>query len=190
MSNCPNCNAVIDDNAAFCTSCGTKIEAPVQQAQQPVQQAQQPNIVINNTTAAASFAGRPALQLATNRGMLKMIFFTLITFGIYAMVVWNRMAAELDIVASRYDGKRTCPYFAMVFLTPFTLGIYTFVWIHGFCNRLGTEVKRRGYNYNFSASDFWLWGMLGSLIFIGPFVYLHKLTKSMNMVNASYNLYG
>ena len=71
-----------------------------------------------------------------------------------------------------------------------TYGIFAFVWQHKFTARVGAEVKRRGYNYDIGASDFWLWCVLGSLIIVGPFVYCHKLMKSMNMINASYNIYG
>lgn len=31
MKNCPNCNAQLADNAAFCTSCGTPLQNPGQQ---------------------------------------------------------------------------------------------------------------------------------------------------------------
>ena len=112
------------------------------------------------------------------------------SFGIYGIVIWTKIVGEINIVASRYDGKRTCPYFATMYLTVLTYGIFAFVWQHKFSERVGAEVKRRGYNYNFGASDFWLWCVLGSLIIVGPFVYCHKLMKSMNMINASYNIYG
>ncbi len=36
MKNCPNCNASIDDNAVFCTACGTRFE-PVNTQQPPYQ---------------------------------------------------------------------------------------------------------------------------------------------------------
>lgn len=132
----------------------------------------------------------PALQLPTVRGLLKFIFLGLITLGIYDIVIMSRIATEINIVASRSDGKRTMPFFAMLLLSPFTLGIYSFVWIHGFSNRVGDEVRRRGFDYKFGASTFWLWGVLGSLILVGPYIYCHKLLKSMNMINGSYNIYG
>jgi len=106
------------------------------------------------------------------------------------MVVWCKLVTELNVVASRYDGKRTCPYFAASMLTSVTFGIYSFVWQHKMANRIGAELRRRGYDYKVSASDFWLWGILGSLIIVGPFVYCHKLLKGINMINSSYNIYG
>ena len=32
-------------------------------------------------------------------------FLPMITFGIYSMVIWSRIADELNIVACRYDGN-------------------------------------------------------------------------------------
>ena len=133
---------------------------------------------------------RPVLQLPTGRGMLKMIFLGLITLGIYNIVIYSKMATEINIVASRHDGRRTMPYMAMCALTPFTLGILPWVWNHKLCNRIGYELDRRGCGYKFSAATFWLWGILGSLILVGPFIYLHKLMKGMNLINSSFNKIG
>ena len=132
----------------------------------------------------------PALQLPTKRGLLKCIFLGLITLGIYNLVVLVKMSEEINITASRYDGQRTMHYFFVTLLAPLTLSIYPILWMHNLCNRLGKDVTRRGYNYNFSASTMWLWGVLGSLIFIGPMIYVHKLMKTMNLINTSYNYYG
>ncbi len=132
----------------------------------------------------------PALQLPTKRGLLKCIFLGLITLGIYNLVVLVKMSEEINITASRYDGQRTMHYFFVTLLAPLTLCIYPIVWQHKLCNRLGREVTRRGYNYNFSASTMWLWGVLGSLIIIGPMIYVHKLMKTSNLINKSYNYYG
>ena len=71
-----------------------------------------------------------------------------------------------------------------------TLGIYAFIWYHKISNRIGNELARRGINYNFSATDFWLWGILGSFIIIGPFIYKHKMLASMNMLAEDYNIKG
>ena len=89
----------------------------------------------------------------TNRGLLKFLLLSLITFGIYGIVVMTHISMEIDTIASPRDHKNTMNY-------------------------LG---------YEFGAGDFWGWGVLGSLILIGPFVFLHKLLKSMNLINESYN---
>ena len=152
---CVNCGNEIMDGSQYCEYCGAVQAQTSVLSQQPV--SQQP-------VAAQSYA--PALQLPTNRGLAKMIFLSLITFGIYGIVTWCKIVTEINITASRYDGKRTCPYFAALCLSAITYGIFSLVWQHKFSARVGAEVRRRGYNYNFGAADMWLWGILGSLIIV------------------------
>ena len=135
-------------------------------------------------------SGVSRLQLPDRRGLGKMFFLGILTLGIYPVVIWSRMVTELNILASRHDGRRTMPYFAMATLAPVTLGIYVFVWMHKFCNRIEGELLRRDLGYRFGAKDFWLWNILGSLILVGPFVFVHKLTKAMNQLNADFNKNG
>lgn len=130
------------------------------------------------------------LQLPTKRGLAKMIFLGIITLGIYPMVIWCRLVTELNIAASRHDGRRTMPYFAMAMLTPLTLGILPFVWMHNLCCRIGDELKFRRINYSFGPDVFWLWGVLGSFILVGPFIFTHKLMKAMNKINDDFNRCG
>lgn len=142
---------------------------------------------MQNTTVVQA----PARQLPTNRGALKAIFLTIITFGIYSLVLFTKMAEELNITASKYDGKKTMNYCLLAFIvTPFTLGIGAIVWFHKFSARIGAELKRRNIDYSFGAGSFWLWNTLGALIIVGPFVYLHKLIKAINLINKDYNEKG
>lgn len=196
---CPNCRNPVDDNAIACTYCGARFTGPLTAGETTV--LDQSGMM--GYEAAASYpqsqyapypapavAARPAIQFPTERAWWKMILLGLITFGIYPIVIYSKIVEELNIAASRHDGKRTMPYFAMVWLAPITLSIYPIVWLHGLSNRVGDEVRRRGYDYNFGAKDFWLWNVLGSLILVGPFIYLHKLMKSMNLINEHFNQYG
>ena len=59
---------------------------------------------------------KPALQLPTNRGLLKMILLGLITFGIYPIVVYSKISEEINLVASPHDGKHTTHYCLMYFI--------------------------------------------------------------------------
>lgn len=131
-----------------------------------------------------------ALKLPVGRSLVKMILLGLITLGIYPTVIWSRIVTELNISASRRDGKLTVPYFGMLILAPFTLAVFPVVWMHRFCNRVGNQLVIRNCDFRFGARDFWLWGVLGSLILVGPFVFTHKLMKSMNLINGHYNTTG
>ena len=55
---------------------------------------------------------------------------------------------------------------------------------------MGRELNRRGIAYSFGAGDFWGWGILGAFIFVGPFVYYHKLFKAANLLAADFNNRG
>ena len=133
----------------------------------------------------------PVRQLRTNRSLLKLILLSLITFGIYGLVVMCHISSEINEVASRYDGKKTMHFALVVFVFSWlTMGIVPIVWQHKISNRIGDELQRRNQDYKFSAKDFWLWGVLGALIIVGPFVYCHKFLKSMNLINADYNING
>ena len=133
----------------------------------------------------------PVGQLKTNKSLLKFILLSVITLGIYPLVVMSAVSSDINIVASRYDGKKTMHYCLLTFIiSPLTCSIGAFVWYHRISNRIGNELKRRGVDYKFSAADFWLWNVLGSLIAIGPLVYMHKMFKAVNKMNADYNVNG
>ena len=142
-------------------------------------------IVMEQQTVQQNVSAR---QLRTNRGLAKYFFLSLITLGIYSLVCFGNMSSEINLVASRYDGKKTMNYYLLFFLIgPLTFGIGTIVWLHKFSERVGAEAARRSTGENFGASTFWLWNVLGSLIIVGPFIYIHKLFKAMNAVNADFN---
>lgn len=144
---------------------------------------------MENTVNPAPTA--PVGQLKTNKGLLKTILLSIITFGIYGIVVMSSVSNDINVVASRYDGKKTMHYCLLVFLVgPLTLGIGYIVWNHKLCNRIGAELQRRGIAYSFGAGDYWLWNVLGAMILVGPFVFLHKLFNAVNLMNADYNVKG
>ncbi len=133
----------------------------------------------------------PARRLKTNRGLLKLILLSLITFGIYPLVVMSGISSDINVIASRYDGKKTMHFCLLTFIfTGLTFGIAPIVWYHRISNRIGNELTRRGISYSFGAGSYWGWSVLGALIVIGPLVYIHKLFKAMNLLCADYNEKG
>ena len=133
----------------------------------------------------------PVVQLKTNRGWLKTILLSLITFGIYGLVVYSGISSDINTIASRYDGKKTMHYCLLFFLVgPITCGIGSIVWAHKISARIGAELSRRGISYSFGAGSYWGWNVLGSLIGVGPFIYLHKLCKAMNLLCKDFNVNG
>ena len=132
----------------------------------------------------------PMRQLNTTRGLLKYILLNLITFGIYSIVLMSSIGTDINEIARR-DGKKTT-HFCLVFflLSWLTLGIYPIVWYHNLSARIGAELSRRNIAYSFGAGSFWGWNVLGTLIVVGPFVYIHKLCTAMNLLSSHYNVNG
>lgn len=134
---------------------------------------------------------QPVGQLKTNRGLVKYILLSIITFGIYPLVFMSSISSDVNVICSRYDGKKTMHFCLLLFIVaPITFGIAGLVWYHRISNRIGAELRRRGVGYSFGASTYWGWCILGTLIGIGPFVYLHKLAKAMNKLAENYNVNG
>ena len=133
----------------------------------------------------------PVEPLRTNRGLAKYFFLSFITLGIYGIVVNCNISNEINQIASRHDGKHTM-HFALIFFifSWLTLNIAPLVWYHRICDRIGNELYRRNINYEFDSLTFWGWYFLGSFIIVGPFIFIYKWMKAMNLLNADYNERG
>ena len=84
----------------------------------------------------------PAGQLKTNRGLLKFILLNIIILGIYSLVIFSGISSDINVIASRYDGKKTMHFCLLFFLVgPITLGIADIVWFHRISNRIGNELQ-------------------------------------------------
>lgn len=163
MKHCPKCGYEMHDEAVLCLGCG----------------------------CAVPIVPRPARQLKTNRGLLKMVLLSALTFGIYGLVVMSDVSSDINIIASRYDGKKTMHFCLLTFVFSWlTLGVAPLVWYHRISARIGSELNRRGLGYAFGAGSFWGWNILGALILVGPLVYTHKLLKAMNLLAEDYNRRG
>ncbi len=133
----------------------------------------------------------PKKLLPINRGLAKFFLLSMVTLGIYGIVVLTQISSEINTVATRYDGRKTTNYLWFFFLWGWlTGGIAFLVWFHNLSNRIGNELQRRQIPYSFSASDYWLWCVLGACVGFLPLVYSHKLLTAMNMLNADYNQKG
>lgn len=205
MMICPKCNAQVEDNASFCPNCGVPFltQATGQSAETtvltadmyPPYQSQPLEVPQPNPSGQQKVPqyaqNAPVAQLRTNRSFIKTFLLSIVTLGIYGLVCYGHITDEVNLVCSRYDGKKSMNYYLLFFLVgPITLEIATIIWMHNLCERIGNELKRRQLDYDFGAKDFWLWGVLGSLIIVGPFVFAHKFFRSVNKMNESFNQIG
>lgn len=131
------------------------------------------------------------VPLRTDRSLVKVILLGIVTLGIYTIVVMSEISTSVNTICSRYDGRRTMHYCLLLFIVgPLTLGIGSLVWYNNVSDRIGNELLRRAHPQLVTSTDFWLWSVLGSLIVVGPFIYMHKLLTAMNTLSADYNSRG
>ena len=132
----------------------------------------------------------PAVKLPTDRGLIKFILLSFVTFGIYSLYVFTKVGNEVNTVCSKHDNKSSMNFIVVWLLSFVTCGIVPLVWYHNLCNRIGAELNRRQLPCSFSANTFWGWCVLGMLIVIGPYVFIHKFFGAMNTLNTDYNIKG
>ncbi len=133
----------------------------------------------------------PRRALKTDRSFWAVFFLSLITFGIYGLVVYTQTVNDLNTLATPHDGKKTMHYLLLTFLLgPLSLGIVNLVWGHNITARIHDELVRRGLRFDFTTGTYWGWNILGSFIFVGPFIYGVKFFNAMNLLCGDYNERG
>lgn len=143
----------------------------------------------NNTYVNQQYA--PARPLKTDRNGIVALLLSFVTFGIYGLIFNAGISDDVDLVCARFDGKKNLNFWLMFFvISPLTLGIGAIVWMHSLCARIGRNLTDRGISYSFGAGTFWGWCVLGSFIFVGPFIFMNKLATAMNLINEDYNMKG
>lgn len=199
---CGHCGKNNSDDSKVCSNCGSPLKRPVHVGAAYSGASASSNSAYNsytvdsnmNNTAYAPPANnavsRSAILLTTNRAWWKMFLLGIVTLGIYPMIANELMVHDLNLAASRSDGKRTFSPMLASFLGAITLFVFYFVWNHQYANRLGNELCRRGTNYKISAFHFWIFGILLSFTIVCPIIYLHKVIKATNLINEDFNRRG
>jgi len=178
--NCTNCGAQLGADTKFCDNCGTPVAAPAAPAAPQAPYAPQQPV-----------ATPPAVKFRTDRSFIKTLLLSIVTLGIYPIVMYCHMGDEINVICTPHDGEKTMNYFIANFLLgPITLMIYSLVWNHKFCNRIGRELARRNIAIDFSAKTMWIFGILLSFTIVCPIIYVVKMLKAMNAINESYNAIG
>ena len=125
--------------------------------------------------------------LKTDRNGWKFILLNILTLGIYSILFFIPLSFDLDKAAPKRDRSRT-PNFLMVYiLSLFTFSIFLLVWHYHVADRIDDALAERKIPYDFGTNTFWTWYFFGSLILVGPFVYVYKLCTAMNLLCEKYN---
>lgn len=174
---CSTCGKELPEGATVCTGCGVPVPGA--------------NVAAAPVTYAQPQSSAPAAQFNPNYSLVKYILLGIITFGIYPIVVMSSISERINVIAGRYDGKKTMHYCLLFFLVSWiTLGIGSLVWFHRISDRIGNELRRRGISSSFGAGTFWIFDILLSIVVVGPFIYFYQLFQAMNQLCTDYNQRG
>lgn len=125
--------------------------------------------------------------LRTDRKMWKMMLLHLLTFGISSIFFFIPLADELEKISPARERHKLMNYGIAYIASLITASIVLVIWFHSLSQRIEEVLAERGIAYDFGANTFWGWYFLGSLIIVGPFIYMHKLCTAMNLLCEDYN---
>ena len=160
--------------------------------------------IIRGDYFATSVKEEKPQPLPCNRKAWVMFLLNLVTFGIYAVIIWFAMGKETNISCSN-DGKHTKGFWATLGLSIITLGIYFIVWVIQWMKRETEFLRARqesviitGGVYiiltiiNVIISNILIMNDLLAVFYIVnygiSFVLLSLVIKKHNRVNEIYNL--
>lgn len=226
---CPSCGEKTESGRNFCRSCGASLTAADGHEPEKVasRTPEYEHPVCNDQyrpqcgqTPQHTKPEPPRYKIRTNRGLAKFFFLSLITLGIYGIVVLSKISHEINTIASNHDKRHTMHYCLIYFIFSWlTLGIVPLVWYSRISSRIGNELEYRKIHYHFGAGAFWGLCFFGFILpmvlgifvmfsdtyseemmwlgiaicalgIICPFIYIHKLMKSMNLLAKDYNING
>lgn len=124
--------------------------------------------------------------MKTNRSLLMLLILSFVTFGIYPLFFWSGYAQDMNIVCQG-DNRHTRGIIARIIFSMLTFGLYDLIWMYKAGERISHNSYRRGIHCNVTGSSVLLWYIVGSLIFVGPFVALYKLIDGLNDLCYAYN---
>lgn len=160
--------------------------------------------IIRGDYFATSVKEEKPQPLPCNRKAWVMFLLNLVTFGIYAVIIWFAMGKETNISCSN-DGKHTKGFWATLGLSIITLGIYFIVWVIQWMKRETDFLHNRKESSVITGGVYILLVILNVIIvyvlaltgmtalqFIVnygiSFVLLYFVIKKHNRVNEIYNL--
>lgn len=166
--------------------------------------------IVRKDYAFRSAKQRPDSPLPTNRGYYTTILITILSCGIYGLILPFLMGGETNITCDG-DGKESSGFWSVLFASLFSLGIYGLVYNYNLCNREADFMKKHqsipiitGNGFCVSAvfsvlavlGGVWMVAVrleeLGiALIIVGIILFLTrvgKFTIQHNLVNKTYNV--
>ena len=123
------------------------------------------------------------------RNYVSYLLLSIITFGIYHIVFWNKISKEVNILCEG-DGKKTMKYiFALLLCIP-TLGIFGIIWKCQLAERLKANASRYDLKISEGKGILAVLSTVGLLFLAGPSIGHYVLIKNYNAIGEAFNEYN
>ncbi|MBO5064803.1 MAG: DUF4234 domain-containing protein [Clostridia bacterium] len=123
------------------------------------------------------------------RNYVTYLLLSIITFGIYHIVFWNKISKEVNLLCEG-DGKKTMKYvFAWLLSIP-TLGIFGVIWKARLAERLKTNASRYDLKFSEGKGILAVLSTAGLLFLAGPSIGHYVLIKNYNAMGEAFNEYN
>ena len=171
---CPYCGAMIAEGMAFCPSCGGALE--------------QETFTRGANAEMTPVTYVPAPYVNYNRSLLKLVFFTLFSGGIYLFWFVHRLSEDMNIMCEG-DSGHTSGVAAFFLLNLLTGGLYTIYWFYMIAERTHLNAPRYGFKVREDGGYFLLWTVFEWILTlsIGAWIVLGRVIQNVNELAFAYD---
>lgn len=125
--------------------------------------------------------------LNENRSVIKFLFLSIITLGIYEIFYLYRLIKDVNTICED-DDRQSPGIFAYYFFSVITFGLYSIFYWYRVADMLSLSAKRRNVPCDISAGFVCLCFVLNYFSFsIGSLVGIYKVIQATNDLAADYN---
>lgn len=179
---CKNCGKKLEDDWAVCPYCNSRIkDEAIKGAEKACNKEAGMEMVSRNKPSDPE--GKLKLE---KFNFTKYLLLSLVTFGIYSIVVLWRFTKTVNILCDG-DEKESSNYIIVFLLSLVTMGVYGFYWIYRQAERLQDIAPKYNCTITTSPVSILLWDSFGSLIIVGQFIAWHHMFRNINKLIDSYS---
>lgn len=170
---CKNCGKKLEDDWTTCPYCNEKVkeEEGKEEELKEVLKDDQPVPV--------------GILKLEKFNFIKYLLLSLVTFGIYGIVVLYRFTKTVNILCEG-DGKESPNYIVVYLLNIATIGVYGIYWIHKQAERLNDIAPKYNSVLSLNATAVLIWSTFGNFIGVGPFIAWYLMFKNINLLIDNY----
>ena len=123
------------------------------------------------------------------RNYVSYLLLSIITFGIYHIIFWNKISKEVNALCEG-DGKKTIKYIFALLLSIPTLGIFGIIWKCKLAERLKNNASRYDLKFSEGKGVLAVLSTAGLLFLAGPSIGHYVLIKNFNAIGEAFNEYN